>query len=327
MASEGSSTAPLWIADWSDSEDEDFRAACVAAGVEFRIVRTRPLGASVGTRLHRLYSWPSYTVLALKGVRSAGNATLVSWQPNAGALAAFLRRRGRPPLLLLNPLLDASVETLRQRVLAAGASRADRVLFFSRSAMEIACSLGLPRSRLGFVPLGVKASPRWMPPSQDHLLAFGRSSRDWSTLAQAARGLPHDVFVVGPEQLAAEPPLKVLPQVDRPRLLELISAARAIVVPLAATERVSGQLAVLDAMSVGRAVIATRTPGTEDYVTEETGVLVPAADGDALRDAMLHVLKPSVAERMGRAAHEAAEGPLSLESFVRTVYDEARKLC
>ena len=208
MASEGSSTAPLWIADWSDSEDEDFRAACVAAGVEFRIVRTRPLGASVGTRLHRLYSWPSYTVLALKGVRSAGNATLVSWQPNAGALAAFLRRRGRPPLLLLNPLLDASVETLRQRVLAAGASRADRVLFFSRSAMEIACSLGLPRSRLGFVPLGVKASPRWMPPSQDHLLAFGRSSRDWSTLAQAARGLPHDVFVVGPEQLAAEPPLK-----------------------------------------------------------------------------------------------------------------------
>jgi glycosyltransferase involved in cell wall biosynthesis len=324
----GNSGDPLWIADWSDSEDDDFREACAGAGVNVRVIRTRPLGASVGTRLHRLRSWPSYASLALRGIHYAGDATLVAWQPNAGALAALMRRRHRPPLLLLNPLLDATAMTLRQRILLAGATRAERVIFFSRPALEIGVSLGVPRSCVRFVPLGVKAASVWRPPTGDHLLAFGRSARDWTTLARAARGLQQQVHVVGPNLSVSRDgsPLNVLPQVDRQRLLALIEEARAVVIPLAATERVAGQLAVLDAMAVGRAVVATRTPGTEDYVSEQTGLLVPPADEGALREALLRVLEPAVAETMGRAAHEAASGPFSLERFVATVHGEARAL-
>ena len=56
--------APLWLVDWSDSEDDDFRAAWQAAGVEARVLRVPPLGPTVGTRGHRLRSWPSYGWLA-----------------------------------------------------------------------------------------------------------------------------------------------------------------------------------------------------------------------------------------------------------------------
>ncbi|HEX9994921.1 MAG TPA: hypothetical protein VGB14_18490, partial [Acidimicrobiales bacterium] len=65
-------TAPLWLADWSDGEDADFRAAWAAAGVPARVLRARPLGPSVGRRSHRLRSWPAYARLAVEGLARAG---------------------------------------------------------------------------------------------------------------------------------------------------------------------------------------------------------------------------------------------------------------
>jgi glycosyltransferase involved in cell wall biosynthesis len=326
MAAEGTRPAPIWLADWSDSEDEDFRAAFAAAGVEARVLRGPPLGRSVGTRLHRVRSWPAYTSLTVRGLRTAGGAPVVAWQPIAGALAALLRRGGRPPLVLLNPLLDPGAASLRQRIVLAGAARADRIVFFSSRALEVGAALGLSRPRLRFVPLGIRAAPDWRPPAGDYLLAVGRESRDWQTLARAAQGLPCEVVVVGPSSLPESRPLRLVPQRDRRRLLELVDGARALVVPLLRAERSAGQLAILDAISVGRAVVATRAQGTEDYVSAETGFLVPPGDSEALHEALLCVHALPVAEAMGRAAHAAARGPLSLERFVAAVDAQARSI-
>src|SRR2546421_11566662 len=88
--------APLWVVDWSDGEDDDFRAACAEAGVEARILRGPALGTTVGTRFHRLRSWPTYFTLAAGGLWRAPAAPPGCRAPRAGGGAPPLPRGPRP---------------------------------------------------------------------------------------------------------------------------------------------------------------------------------------------------------------------------------------
>ena len=65
---------------------------------------------------------------------------------------------------------------------------------------------------------------------------------------------------------------------------------------------------VLEAMAMGRAVITTDAPGCRETVTHgRSGFLVPARDGAALAEAMMHFVRdPELADRMGRRAREEA---------------------
>jgi glycosyltransferase involved in cell wall biosynthesis len=316
-----------WLADWSDGEDADFRAAAAEAGVPVRVVRSRPLGVSVGTRLHRARSWPAYAALAARGLAGARGGPVVAWQPLAGALAGLLRLGPRPPLVVLNPLLRPGPDGGRmQRFALAGLRRADHVVLFSRAAIPVAVDLGLARERVSFVPLGVRARRQLPVPPGAALLAAGRDERDWPTLAAAADGLGAEVWVVGPKAVAGPPNLRVLPPVDRAGFLDLLERSAALVVPIFPTGRSAGQLAVLDAMSVGRAVVATAGAGLEDYVSDETGRLVPPADPAALRAAMEQVLAPGAAASLGAAALARAHGPLSLTRFATAIAAVAKSV-
>jgi glycosyltransferase involved in cell wall biosynthesis len=307
-------SAAVWLADWSDGEDADFRAAWAETGIDVRVIRSAPLGTSVGSRLHRARSWPAYAGLAARGLATARGAPVVAWQPLAGALAAAARVGRRPPLVVLNPLLDPSGGRLHA-LLLAGVKRADRVVLFTRPGVDVAEALGVSREKLAFVPLGVRARLERPDPPGEYLLAAGREQRDWTTLAAAARGLDVEIRVAGPATV--EPPLIALGDLPRERFLEQLRGSRALVVPLARDDRTAGQLAVLDAFSVGRGVVATRAQGTEDYVTEGRGILVPPRDADALRSALVEAA--GAATRMGEAALGAARGPLSLARFVSEV--------
>jgi glycosyltransferase involved in cell wall biosynthesis len=312
-------TPALWLTGWSDSEDEDFRAAWFEAGVEAVTARVPPLGPTVGRRRHRLRSWPAYVRLAVRAVRWRG--PVVAWDPIAGAAAALLRpRSGR--MVILNPLLERGPASRRQRLVVAGSRRADRVLFFSRAGERTAVEAGLPAERVGFIPLGVRARRERPSPPGSHLLAVGRERRDWETLARAARMLDVEVRVVGPADVPE--PLRLLQPVPRTQLFELMEAAAAVVVPLADDRRTAGQLAVLDAFSVGRGVVATRAPGTEDYVDDDTGLLVPAGNAEALRDALARAVDASVSAELAAGALAAAHGRLALTRFVAGVDGELR---
>ncbi|HEU5213582.1 MAG TPA: glycosyltransferase [Gaiellaceae bacterium] len=306
----------LWLAGWSDSEDEDFRAACAEAGMEAAVARVAPLGPTVGTRRHRLRSWPAYVRQARRALRWPG--PVVAWDPIAGAIAARLGRRER--LVILNPILDPSRKSRRQQLVVSGARRAGQVLFFSRAGARDGLELGV---RGAFVPLGVRARRDEAAPPGDHVLAVGRDHRDWETLARAAQALDIEVRVIGPATVPG--PLRLVDPVPREELFGLMEQAAAVVVPLMDDRRTTGQLAVLDAFAVGRGVVATKCPGTEDYVTDDTGFLVPPGEADALRAALGLAADPNVAASQGRAALAAARGPLSLTTFVSTVDAAARE--
>jgi len=316
--------APLWMVDWSDDEDADFRWAWESAGVSVRVLRSRPTGPTVGRLSHRMHSWPAYAGLAIRGLAGARGGFLVAWQPIAGALAGLLRRGPEPPLTLLNPLFGGPVPSLRERMALKGAARAERVIFFSRRAVDQAVGFGLDPHRIGFLPLGVRACQSPSPPRASHLLAVGRDGRDWSTLAQAVTGLKLSVWAVGAPPDLDLAALHRISQVSQGTLRTLMVDSAAVVVPLRRPDRTAGQLAVLLAMSVGRAVVATRTQGTEDYVTPETGILVPPGDVGALRAALATVSDVEVARDMGQAALERARGTLALEHFVADVDEQVR---
>lgn len=314
---------PVWLVDWSDSEHEDFIWACQKAGIEARVLRGA-VGGKIGRPLHSTRCLLAQAWLALRGMREADGAPIITWQPVIGALIGLLVPRRRSRLIVLNPLISANPASFRQRTMARGLARADRILFFSLATLEDGVSIGLPRRRLRFVPLGARVTAKWSPPTDDYFLAIGREERDWATLEKAAEGLDCEIRVIGPAYLPESGPLRLLPQVERTQLLELMKGARAIVVPLNPTARPAGQLTVVDGMSVGRAVIATRAPGVEDYVRPEAGILVPPGDVQALREALLRLCDRVLSERMGAAALAAAHSQFSIERFLADVDSEAR---
>lgn len=310
----------VWMADWSDAEDAEFRAACDTAGLAVRVVRSAPLGKSVGRPIHRFRSYPRYVSLALRGRVLAEGGSLVAWQPLAGVVAGLLPRARSERLIVLNPNLRQHRGGIKQTVKLAGAARADRVVFYSRAALEGAAALGLPRDRLSVVPLGVRPRRSHPTPPGSHLLAVGRDHRDWRTLAAAARDSDLDVVVTGPSKLPPDVDLPLVRTSSPQEYHDLVESSAAVVVPLLDGDRAAGLLAFLDAFSLGRPVVATDGSGTRDYITPDRGILVPAGDPAALRSAMESLTDSAVSSRMGAEALAATRGELSLQRFVEEIY-------
>jgi glycosyltransferase involved in cell wall biosynthesis len=104
----------------------------------------------------------------------------------------------------------------------------------------------------------------------------------------------------------------------------LAQRARVNVVPVDNDSTASGQVTIVETMMLGRAVVATRGIGSEDYVAEgETGLLVPPRDVEALAAAILRLWEDAdLRRRLGAAARahalrhftfEASAGPLAAE--------------
>lgn len=86
-------------------------------------------------------------------------------------------------------------------------------------------------------------------------------------------------------------------------------------------------IALIEAMAMGKAVVATRVGGVPEAVTHgEDGLLIDAGDAVALADAALGLLDDeSERSRLGRSAAKTAEERFSIEAMVRQVesaYDE-----
>lgn len=80
--------------------------------------------------------------------------------------------------------------------------------------------------------------------------------------------------------------------------------------------------AVLEAMASGLPVLATRIAGNEELITEETGVLVPSNDVEALRSGLKALLPDAPRrERMGAAARKRAAAEYSWRRIAQAYLD------
>ena len=86
--------------------------------------------------------------------------------------------------------------------------------------------------------------------------------------------------------------------------------------------------ALLDAMAIGQAIVATRAGGIPEVVAhDQTGVLVPPGDADALAAAIVQLLRdPTRRARLGAAGHERARTSFSVERMVQATLDAYGRL-
>jgi glycosyltransferase involved in cell wall biosynthesis len=111
---------------------------------------------------------------------------------------------------------------------------------------------------------------------------------------------------------------------DCPDTGEILAITTAFVLP-SLGEGIS--VALLEAMAVGKPVIATAVPGNSDVVVPGiTGLLVPAQDASALARAICELLAdPSGARRMGAAGRARVKNHFSFDNTCRRIaglYDE-----
>jgi glycosyltransferase involved in cell wall biosynthesis len=159
------------------------------------------------------------------------------------------------------------------------------------------------------------------------ICAVGLERRDYPTLMDAVRDLPVEVVIA-----AASPWSKQADSTSRElvpanvtvrkftqfELRQLYADAAFMVMPLYNVTFQAGVTAILEAMSMGRAVVCSLTPGQTDVIVDgDSGIYVPPEDAAALRAAIVRLLDdPGAALRMGRNARRVIEERMNLDSYV-----------
>ncbi|HEU4564833.1 MAG TPA: glycosyltransferase family 4 protein [Gemmatimonadaceae bacterium] len=249
---------------------------------------------------------------------------------HAVALGALARRGTGARLVLTRrvdfPLKDNLGTRWKYR-------QADAYIGVCGTAAESLVRAGLDPARVHVVHSGVDFSRRVVPASRETLAALGVRAGS-PLVVQVAALVEHKdplTFVRGIEAARRRVPhiqaLMVGEGAMRPRVEEEIAArglrdvvhlagyrtdadsllAAADVATLSSTaEGIGGVL--IDALSFGRPIVATRASGFVEVVSHgETGLLVPIGDAEAFGDALATILHdPALAARLSTAALSAA---------------------
>jgi glycosyltransferase involved in cell wall biosynthesis len=119
--------------------------------------------------------------------------------------------------------------------------------------------------------------------------------RDFVTLLRAVRGLDLPVVVKTRRIFDTPENVRVIRgRLPYPEYRALFSSARIVVIPLHPSVHAGGISILLEAMATGRPIVVTRSPGLSDYVVpEETALVVPPSDPDAMRQAIIRLMKDS----------------------------------
>jgi glycosyltransferase involved in cell wall biosynthesis len=216
--------------------------------------------------------------------------------------------------------------------------RLDRVLVYSTTEERLAIDeLGIPSSRVARIAYHADQEffrPNGEQPEPGLICAAGQLLRDYDTLVAAVRGLPVRVQIAAgsPWIDSSLKPSSDLPEnvkwgrLDRYELRSLYSRSALAVVPIRQNHYQTGIATILEMMSMGKCVIASRTHGQTDTIVDGvTGVYVKPEDPAALRAAIERMLaQPAEAERIGRAARQYIEEKAGLDLFTRHLVDAIR---
>jgi len=293
--------------------------------------------------------YPAYWragIKALLKTRQTPYDLVIAWEGKNGFPYAFLRSllgQKSPPLIILAFNIRGVVSHF-PGLMRFGLRSVSKVVVFTPSEVErYQQLLSLAPDKICYCPHGWYDPLRWYDPQKvqksdalagagKFVFASGRSYRDYETLARAVDGTEVNVKVSGrPFNLAGVDLPKNLVTTgwltDR-ELQHYLHDTNFYVVPLQRIAHAGGDSSLLQAMSFGKAIVATRAPSTEAYIRHgETGLLVEPSDAEGMRQAILRLWRnPDETKRMGQAARQRFEENHTIEHLARRVHGIAMQV-
>ena len=284
---------------------------------------------------------------ALLKTRRTHYDLVVSWQGKNGFPYAVLRSivgQKSPPLIILAFSLQGVVSHFRG-LARFGLRSVSRVTVITPFEFEsYRRLLSLSPEAISYIPIGWYDSMQRYETQEvrksgalaqagKFIYTFGRSYRDYETLAAAVEGTDVNIKLSGRAFNLAG--IK-LPQniqttgwLTYPEVEDYLFASQFCVVPLQSIAHSSGETSLLHAMSFGKAIVATRSPGTETYIEHGlTGLLVEPGDVQGMRQAILDLWRdPGKAARMGKEGRRRFEENYTMGKMAQRVYEVALEVC
>jgi glycosyltransferase involved in cell wall biosynthesis len=226
------------------------------------------------------------------------------------ALRQSVPFQARRPLIALDMVFLRRPSTILAR-LSVVAKRivlrnVDYFLHYFKDVRGLASLYGIGSKRSGFVDFKANLWNRRVEaarPEGEYVLCYGRSLRDFDTFIEALEMLDCPGAIVDPraasvwehgsrftKPLSALPPnVRVLEDATEGAQADELRAARIVVVPILRGRLVAAGIStILNAMVLGKCVIATAGPGVTDIFDREL-VSVPPEDPQALASAIRRV--------------------------------------
>ncbi len=222
-------------------------------------------------------------------------------------------------------------------------SKMDLTFVYAKTQEEYAATvLEIPREKLSLIPF--HADARFYAPMErsggttEYICSAGLEWRDYPTLMEAIDEMPVELRLAAASPWSKhknETENRKLPvnvtarRYSYRELRELYANALFVVVPLYDNDFQAGVTTLLEAMSMGKAVIVTRTVGQKDVVIDgETGIYVSPGNVVELRAAIQRLIdNPDEASRLGLNARKAIVDRMSLDHWSETIANTIKELC
>ncbi len=223
---------------------------------------------------------------------------IIAWQQFYGLNFAFWCR-----LLHLKKKNDLTVMTFIYKMKAGGVSRLyhkymnyivtnqyiDRFICFSKEECAYYADLfGVNVGKFVYVPLGMTVPERQDISDGGYVFATGRSNRNYDFLVEALKGTNYKCTIACDSYHAKVDAgnVTVLNDCYGEDMLKLIACCHCVAIPLKDLKMSSGQLVVLQAMSMGKPVVCTSSDGIKDYVEHGVTGLLVENNKDSWQDAL-----------------------------------------
>ncbi len=297
---------------------------------------------------------PLVRLAARLGGRDAALATL-GWLRRGRYDALFTNGENvaLPLALLLKLVRRRPAHVTIGHRLSAGKKRAfytrlrahrqmDAIFVYATAQRDFAArELHIPAHKLSLIPF--HADQRFYRPRpadivrEHQVCSAGLEWRDYPTLIEAVTPMPRLLV-----KLAAASPWSkhtdetrertLPPNVDARRydyaaLRDLYAESAFVVVPLRETDFQAGVTTMLEAMAVGKAVIATRTTGQTDVIADGVnGLVVAPGDVDGWREAICRLRNdPALCARLAESGRRWVEEHATLDAWTARVADALRR--
>lgn len=282
--------------------------------------------------------WLPFFLFAVRGfIKGLGYDVIISWSGVVGLFVGFLKLiflQDKPTLFvktfIFRPRANKIINWFRFWSCKICTKKMDGIICHSSDEVSYYTNLfHLSHKQIRFIPYGIELPNVNFQKKggKPYIASAGRSNRDYELLRTAMDGIEMKVKIY-----CSRDHKKILRNVknsnfethiDTPleEFLRALSDSLFVVVPLKIPEISSGQLVLLQAMALGKAVIATDCWGTRDYIKHmENGILVAPNNASELREKILYLLdNPEEVGKLGRDAKKTVEEYFNIRSFASSI--------